>query len=63
MGKGGKTRWPLPIIVVSRIVEREAVSLQPSLLVQGDMGMRKPYSLLAMYAERGRHATMIGSEG
>ena len=27
-----------------------AVSLQPSLLVQTDMGMRKPHSLLAMYA-------------
>ena len=26
-------------------VEREAVSLQPSLLVQADMGMRKPHSL------------------
>ena len=27
-----------------------AISLQPSLLVQVDMGMRKPHSLLAMYA-------------
>ena len=25
------------------------VSLQPSLLVQADMGMRKPHSLLAIY--------------
>ena len=26
-------------------VEREAVSLQPSVLVKADMGMRKPHSL------------------
>ena len=32
----------MPITVVSRIVEREAVSLQPTLLVQADMSMRKP---------------------
>ena len=29
-------------------MEREAVSLQPSLLVQADMSMRKPHSLLAI---------------
>ena len=36
-------------------VEREAVSLQPSLLVQADVGMRKPHSLSAMCvsAEKG----------
>ena len=27
------------------VMEREAISLQPSLLVQADMGMRKLYSL------------------
>ena len=27
------------------VMEREAVSLQPSPLVQADMGMRKPHSL------------------
>ena len=45
-------------------VERETVPLQPPLLVQGDMGMRKPHSLLAMYtsAERGRPVIMIGTE-
>ena len=29
--------------------EREAVSLQPSLLEQANIGMRKSHSLLAMY--------------
>ena len=32
------------------MVEREALSLSPSLLLQGDMGMGKPHSLLAMHA-------------
>ena len=43
----------------------KAVSLQPSLLVQGDMGMVNPHCLLAMYAsvERSRPVTMIGAEG
>ena len=36
-------------IVVSRIMEREAVSLSPTLLLQADMGMGEPHSLLAMY--------------
>ena len=42
-------------IVVSRIMEREAVSLQPSLLVQVDTGMGEPHSLLSMYASAERH--------
>ena len=43
----------------------KAVSLQFSLLAQGDMGMRKFHSLLSMYAsaERGRPATLISAEG
>ena len=36
------------------MVDRKAVSLQPSLLVQGDMGMGEPHSLLAMYASAER---------
>ena len=42
-----------------------AVSFQPSLLVQADMGVRKPHSLLAMYVSvmRGRPETMIGTVG
>ena len=67
MGKGGATRRPSADYSRQQelAVEREAVSLQPSLLVQADMGMRKPHSQLAMYAsaEWGRPATMIGTEG
>ena len=66
MGKGGVTHW-LSADYSSKQNSRggRAVSLQPSLLVQGDMGMRKPHSLLAMYesAERGRPVAMIGTEG
>ena len=45
--------------------ERETVSLQPSLFVQADKGIREPQSRLARYvsAERSRPATMIGTEG
>ena len=45
-------------------MEKEAVSLQPSLLLQGDMGMGEPHSLLAMCAsvERGKPVTMMGTE-
>ena len=45
-------------------VEREAISLLPSLLVQDDMDMRKTHSLLVMYAsaERDRPATRISVE-
>ena len=52
MGKGGTTRWPLADYSGSG----KAVSLQPSLLAQGDMVMREPHSLLTIYAsaERGR---------
>ncbi len=41
--------------------ERRYIS---TLLVQGNVGMRKHHSLLVMYAsaERGRPATMIGTE-
>ena len=64
--KGGVARWPSADYSGKQEseVEREAVSLQPSLVVQGDMGIRKPHSLLAMYAsaERDRPATMIGTE-
>ena len=67
MRKGGATRRPSADYSSKQelVVEREAVPLQPSLSVQADMGMRKPHSLLAMYAsaERGRPATMIGTEG
>ena len=44
-------------------VEEEAVSLQPSRLLQAYMGMRKPHFLLAMYwsAGRGIPTTMIGT--
>ena len=66
MGKGGAMHWPSDDYSSKQelAVEREAVSLQPSLLVQGDTGMRKPHSLLAMYvsAERGRPVTMISVE-
>ena len=34
-----------------------AVSLQPSLLAQADTGMRKPHSLLAMYASAAERQT------
>ena len=34
-----------------------AVSLQSSLLVQADMGMREPHSLLAMYASAEKQAS------
>ena len=41
-----------------------AVSLQPSLLLQGDMGKRERHPLLAMCAsvEKGKPVTMIGTE-
>ena len=53
------------IVVIKNSISGKAVSLQLSELAQGDMGMRKPHSLLAMYvsAERGKPATMIGTEG
>ena len=66
IGKGAATRCPLADYSSNQNSgSGRAVSLQPSLLAQADMGMRKPYSLLAMYAsaERGRPATMIGTEG
>ena len=52
------------IVVIKNNISGKTVSLQPSLLAQGDMGMIKPYSLLAMYAsaERGTPATMISAE-
>ena len=52
------------IVVIKNSTSGKTVSLQSSLLAQGDMGMRKPHSLLAMYAsaERGRPATMISVE-
>ena len=37
-------------IVVSWMVEKEAISHLPSLLLQSDMGRGEPHSLLAMYA-------------
>ena len=42
-----------------------SVSLQPSLLIQSDIGMGEPHCLLAMCAsaERSRPATMIVTEG
>ena len=36
-------------IIVSRIMEREALSLPPSLSLQYDMGLGEPHSLLAIY--------------
>ena len=47
MGEGGVTCWPLGDYSSKQelAMEREAVSLQHSLLVQADMGMRKPHSL------------------
>ena len=60
------TRWPsADYSSKQNSGSGRAVSLQPSLLVQADMGMRKPHSLLTMYvsAERARPATMIGTEG
>ena len=65
IGKGGATRWLLADYSSKQNSRSgKAVSLQPSLLVQADIGMRKPNSLLAMYAsvERGKPATMIGTE-
>ena len=65
MGKEGTTHWPSADYSSNQNSgSGKAVSLQPSLLAQGDMGMRKPHSLLAMYssAERDRPATMIGAE-
>ena len=34
-----------------------AVSFQPSLLVQADLGMRKPHCLLAMYVSAAKRQT------
>ena len=52
------------LVVTKNSISERAVSLQPFLLAQGDMGMREPHSLLVMYVsvERGRLATMIGTE-
>ena len=45
MGKGGATRGPADYSSKQELaMEREAVSLQPSLIVQADMGMREPHS-------------------
>ena len=65
IGKGGLTRWPLADHSSKQNSgSGKAFSLQPSPLVQSDMGMRKPHLLLAMYAsaKRSRLATMIGTE-
>ena len=74
MGKGGAIRWPsADNSSKQNSGSGEAVSLPSSLLVPGDMGMRKPHSLLALAgrgkphsllasAERGKPATMIGTE-
>ena len=65
MGKGGATRWSsADYISKQNSGSGTAISLQPSLLEQADIGMRKLHSLFAMYAsvERGRPATMIGTE-
>ena len=52
------------IVGIRNSDSRKAVSLQPSLFVQGDIGMVEPHSLLTMCvsAERGRPATMISAE-
>ena len=66
MGKRGATRWlSADYSSKQNSGSGRAISLQPSLLVQGDMGMRKPHSLIAMYAsaERGKPVTMIGTVG
>ena len=66
MGKGVATCWPSADYNSNQNGGGgRAVSLQPSLLVQGDMGMRKPHFLFAVYAsaERCRPATMVGTEG
>ena len=65
MGKGGANHWPsADYSKKHNSGSWRAISLQISLLVQADMGMRKPHSLLAMYesVERGRPATMISAE-
>ena len=66
MGKGGVTSWLSADYSSNQklAVERKAVSIEPSLLGRGDVGMRKPHSLLVMYAsaERGRPAIMISAE-
>ena len=50
-GEGGATRRPLADYSSKQNSgSRRAVSLQPSLLVQADIGMGEPHSLLAMYA-------------
>ena len=61
MGKGGATRYNSK----QNSGNETVVSLQHSLLVQADMGMRNPHSLLAMYvtAEGGIPATIISTEG
>ena len=72
MGKGGVTRWPSADYSsnqnrnadYSSNQNRKLVSLQPSLLAQGNMGMRTLHSLLDMYPseERGRPVTFISAE-
>ena len=44
------------MLVVSRIMEREAVSPPPSLSLQGVVGVEGPHSLLAMCVLAGRQA-------
>ena len=66
LGKGAATCWPSTDYRSNQNRGGgRASSLQPSLLVQSNMGMRKLYSLLVMYVstERGKPATMIGTEG
>ena len=41
-------------IVVSRIMKRRALSLPPSLLLQSDMSMGEPHSVLVIYASAER---------
>ena len=49
-GWGGATLGPSATVVVSRLMEREAVSLPPPFLwLQGDIGVGEPHYLLAMY--------------
>ena len=66
MGEGGAVHWPsADNSSKQNCGSGRAVSLRPSLLVQADMGMRKPHSLLAMYAsaERDKPVTMIVTDG